>query len=66
MRAGVCCARCDKTVTTAAIGALFLWYPGVRQILLGLMIVATGLESIFAFCRMQDLRFPDAARTHPC
>jgi hypothetical protein len=38
------------TVTTAAIGALFLGYPGATQILLGLMIVASGLESIFAFC----------------
>ena len=37
-------------VTTAAVAALALGYPGATQVLLGLMIVAAGLESIFAFC----------------
>jgi len=37
-------------VTTAAVAALALGYPGATQILLGLMVVAAGLESIFAFC----------------
>ncbi len=37
-------------VTTAAVAALGLGDPGATQILLGLMIAAAGLESIFAFC----------------
>jgi len=37
-------------VTAAAVAALAAGYPGATQILLGLMIVAAGLESIFAFC----------------
>jgi hypothetical protein len=37
-------------VTTAAVATLALGYPGATQVLLGLMIVAAGLESIFAFC----------------
>ena len=37
-------------MTTAAVAALALGYPGATQVLLGLMIVAAGLESIFAFC----------------
>jgi len=37
-------------VTTAAVATLSLGYPGATQVLLGLMIVAAGLESIFAFC----------------
>lgn len=37
-------------VTTAAVGVLALGFPMVTQALLGLMIVAAGLESIFAFC----------------
>jgi hypothetical protein len=37
-------------VTTAALVALALGQPGVTEALLGLMIVAAGLESIFAFC----------------
>jgi hypothetical protein len=37
-------------VTTAAVGVLGLGFPMATQALLGLMIVAAGLESIFAFC----------------
>jgi hypothetical protein len=37
-------------VTTAAVAGLALGYPRVTQALLGFMIVAAGLESIFAFC----------------
>jgi hypothetical protein len=37
-------------VTTAAVATLSLGYPGATQVLLGLMIMAAGLESIFAFC----------------
>ncbi len=37
-------------VTAAAVAALVAGYPGATQILLGLMIVAAGLESIFAIC----------------
>ena len=37
-------------VTTAAVGVLALGFPMATQALLGLMIVAAGLESIFALC----------------
>jgi hypothetical protein len=37
-------------VTAAAVVSLGLGHPGATQILLGLMIMAAGLESIFAFC----------------
>jgi Domain of unknown function (DUF4395) len=37
-------------ITTVAVAALALGYPIATQVLLGLMIVASGLESIFAFC----------------
>jgi Domain of unknown function (DUF4395) len=37
-------------VTTAAVAALALGYPGATQVLLGLMIAAAGLESIFGLC----------------
>jgi Domain of unknown function (DUF4395) len=37
-------------VTTAAVATLALGCPGATQVLLGLIIVAAGLESIFAFC----------------
>jgi hypothetical protein len=37
-------------VTTAAVAALAVGYPGATQILLGLIIVAAALESIFALC----------------
>ena len=39
-----------SVVTTAAVGVLALGFPMATQALLGLMIVAAGLESIFAFC----------------
>jgi len=39
-----------SVVTTAAVGVLALGLPMATQALLGLMIVAAGLESIFAFC----------------
>ena len=37
-------------VTTAAVVSLALGQPGVTRALLGLMVLASGLESIFAFC----------------
>ncbi len=37
-------------VTTTALAVLALGHPGVTQVLLGLMIVAAGLESIVAIC----------------
>lgn len=37
-------------VTTAAVVLLVAGYPGGTQALLGLMVVAAGLESIFAYC----------------
>jgi len=37
-------------VTAAATALLAAGYPGGTQALLGLMVVASGLESIFAFC----------------
>lgn len=37
-------------VTTAAVCVLALGFPMATQALLGLMIVAAGLESAFAFC----------------
>ena len=39
-----------SVLTTAAVGVLALGFPIATQALLGLMIVAAGLESIFAFC----------------
>jgi hypothetical protein len=39
-----------SVVTTGAVGVLALGFPMATQALLGLMIVAAGLESIFAFC----------------
>ena len=39
-----------SVVTTAAVGVLALGFPMATEALLGLMIVAAGLESIFAFC----------------
>ena len=39
-----------SVVTTAAVGVLAIGFPMATQALLGLMIVAAGLESIFAFC----------------
>ena len=39
-----------SVVTTAAVGVLALGFPMATQALLGLMIAAAGLESIFAFC----------------
>jgi hypothetical protein len=38
------------TVTLAGVGFLAAGHPGGTQVLLGLMIVAAGLESIFAIC----------------
>jgi hypothetical protein len=38
------------TVTTAAVVFLAAGVPGGTQVLLGMMIVAAGLESIFAYC----------------
>jgi hypothetical protein len=37
-------------VTLAAVAFLAAGHPGGTQALLGVMIVAAGLESIFAFC----------------
>ena len=37
-------------VTATAVVSLGLGHPGATQVLLGLMIIAAGLESIFAFC----------------
>jgi Domain of unknown function (DUF4395) len=37
-------------VTTAAVGVLALGFPTATQTLLGLMIMAAGLESVFALC----------------
>jgi len=39
-----------SVVTTAAVGVLALGFPMATQALLGFMIVAASLESIFAFC----------------
>lgn len=38
------------TVTTTATVLLAVGYPGATQALLGLMVIAAGLESIFAYC----------------
>jgi len=37
-------------VTLTAVAFLAAGRPGVTQALLGVMIIAAGLESIFAFC----------------
>ena len=37
-------------ITLAAVGFLAAGHPGGTQILLGLMVIAAGLESIFAYC----------------
>jgi hypothetical protein len=37
-------------VTITGVAFLALGHPGVTQAMLGLMIVAAGLESIFAYC----------------
>ncbi len=37
-------------ITAAAVGALAVGHPGASQALLGLVILAAGLESIFACC----------------
>jgi hypothetical protein len=37
-------------VTVSAVVLLAIGHPGATQILLGLMIIAAGLESIFGFC----------------
>ena len=37
-------------VTLTAVAFLAAGHPGVTQALLGVMIIAAGLESIFAFC----------------
>lgn len=37
-------------VTLTAVGFLIGGHPGVTQALLGVMILAAGLESIFAYC----------------
>ena len=38
------------TVTIAATGFLAAGHPGGTEVLLGMMIIAAGLESIFAYC----------------
>lgn len=38
------------TVTLAGVAFLAAGHPGGTQVLLGLMILAAGLESIFAYC----------------
>ena len=54
-----------SVVTTAAVGVLALGFPMATQALLGLMIVAAGLESIRVFYRLPDLRRLDATRCDP-